>query len=203
MGRFRAVVALGPPGAGKGTACRRVAESEPWLCYLATGDLVREAQAGGDEFSAKITAALKAGGRIPEEDMVRLLEEGIYSRIDSGVYDPFSQVLLGDGFPRSVEQSDMINEFLDIKEVLLFENVSIDALTTRCLNRGILEKRTDDNPDAIANRQSDYLATGAPVIDVLAGRTVPVHRIAAGRSPDEVYSEVRAHLRARKDAYTR
>ena len=72
---------------------------------------------------------------------------------------------------------------------MLFFECSEEVMTQRLLGRN--EGRTDDNLATIAKRFRVFQADSLRVVEhyEAAGR---VRRIAAERSPDEVYAEVRA-----------
>ena len=47
------LILLGPPGSGKGTQAKRIAEDRG-VCHLATGDMLRAATASGSELGRRV-----------------------------------------------------------------------------------------------------------------------------------------------------
>lgn len=198
MDKYKAIVAFGPPGAGKGTAFQRMKE-ESWVQYIASGDLVREAQARNDRFSKEITSYLSRGERIPDGDIVIMVRESLERKVQSKVYEPSKQLLLCDGFPRTAWQIGQFSEFVSIEEVLLFD-AGLHVLDGRRKDR-IKDyenqgktPRTDDTLKAFSARIGEYLVTGTECLEEFAKRGVLITKIDANKSKDEVFSQVSRRL---------
>lgn len=191
MDKYKAIVAFGPPGAGKGTAFQR-AKEHAWVHYIASGDVVREAQAKGDRFAKEITSYLSKGKLIPDGDLVRIVKESLEKRVEDKLYVPSKQLLLCDGFPRTAWQLDQFDKFISVEEVLLFD-AGVHVLDERRKDRikeyenSGKKPRTDDTLEAFANRVKDYLITGNACLDEFAKRGILITKIDANKSKDEVY----------------
>ena len=99
------VVLLGPPGAGKGTQAKRIAEHYG-IPQISTGDILRANVARKTELGMKAKAIMDRGDLVPDElvcDMVasRLLEA-----------DCVRGFIL-DGFPRTVRQAEWLDAHLE------------------------------------------------------------------------------------------
>jgi adenylate kinase len=98
-----------------------------------------------------------------------------------------------DGFPRTVPQSEALDEMLEeidrpLSIILLLQND--DAISReRLAKRAKEEGRADDTPDAIDRRLADYHEKTEPVVEHYraSGNLVQVH---AERSIDEVWAEI-------------
>ncbi|KKA21085.1 Uridine kinase [Rasamsonia emersonii CBS 393.64] len=93
---------FGGPGAGKGTLCTRLAQ-EMGLAHVCVGDLLRAAIERSDEFEAReqVQRAMKEGKLAPVGAIRTVLEKALQTQ----------SVVLLDGFPRSLEQMSMFEEF--------------------------------------------------------------------------------------------
>ena len=60
------VILLGPPGAGKGTQAKRIAEHYD-IPQISTGDLLREHVSRGTELGLKAKAIMDRGELVPDE----------------------------------------------------------------------------------------------------------------------------------------
>src|SRR5690242_11793087 len=92
-----AIVFLGPPGAGKGTQARRVANKYN-LPHISTGDVFRTHVAKRTRFGLQAAESMRRGMLLPDELVCGMLGEHV------GDLD-FSGCLILDGFPRSVAQA--------------------------------------------------------------------------------------------------
>jgi len=98
------IVLLGPPGSGKGTQTERLC-SELKLTKISTGDLLREAVRNNTPLGTKAKSYMDAGRLVPNELVVDLVKEKLKS-VKGGV--------ILDGFPRSLEQAEMLDKFARI-----------------------------------------------------------------------------------------
>ncbi|HLV44295.1 MAG TPA: nucleoside monophosphate kinase, partial [Aggregatilineales bacterium] len=67
------VVMLGPPGSGKGTQARRLAEKYG-IPHISTGDMFRAMKAEDTPLARKVRAIMEQGALVPDEltiEMVR------------------------------------------------------------------------------------------------------------------------------------
>ncbi len=98
------VVLLGPPGAGKGTQARRLAERYG-LAVVATGDTFREQVARGTELGVAAKAYMDRGDYVPDEVVVSM----VLARLEEP--DAREGFIL-DGFPRTVPQAQALENAL-------------------------------------------------------------------------------------------
>src|SRR5690349_10907496 len=100
------LVLLGYPGAGKGTQAKILAEKYG-LKHIATGDLFRAEIAAKTELGQKVADYLSKGTLVPDEVVVEL----VASKLDKA--GAAGYVL--DGFPRTLEQAQALNNYLKKK----------------------------------------------------------------------------------------
>ena len=151
------LVLLGPPGAGKGTQAAILADALK-VPHISTGDLFRENIGKETELGKLAQSYIDAGKLVATSvtaDMVR-------SRL---AQDDATDGFLLDGFPRTVEQAEILGEMLGetgekLNAVINYQ-VSEDVVVERMLSRG----RKDDNEDTIRTRLQVYRDETAPLID--------------------------------------
>ena len=90
MGMGRAVILLGPPGAGKGTQAQRVAQSYR-LPHLSTGDMFRDHIRRGTEIGRKAKEIMARGELVPDEIVLGMVEDRIAQPdcVNGFVFDGF------------------------------------------------------------------------------------------------------------------
>jgi adenylate kinase len=98
------LVLLGPPGAGKGTQAKRIADRYG-VPHLSTGDMLREAVAADTAVGRQAKAIMDAGQLVPDAVMNQLVAERT-AQPDS------APGFVLDGFPRTVAQAEALDRLL-------------------------------------------------------------------------------------------
>lgn len=98
QGLGRAVILLGPPGAGKGTQAQRIAQRYN-LPHLSTGDMFRDNIHRGTELGKKAKPLMERGELVPDEIVLGMVEDRINQ-------PDCSSGFVFDGFPRTLQQAD-------------------------------------------------------------------------------------------------
>jgi adenylate kinase len=98
QGLGRAVILLGPPGAGKGTQAQRIAQRYQ-LPHLSTGDMFRENIQRETLLGRQAKPLLERGELVPDEIVLGMVEH----RIDQ---PDCANGFVFDGFPRTLRQAD-------------------------------------------------------------------------------------------------
>lgn len=98
------VVMMGPPGAGKGTQAKMLAD-RAGFAHLSPGDLLRQAVKEGAEVGQKAKKFMDSGRLVPDDVIIELIGDRV--RQAGG-----SRGIILDGFPRTLRQAEALGELL-------------------------------------------------------------------------------------------
>ena len=98
------LILLGPPGAGKGTQAKLLAQAYG-IPHVSTGDMFRDHKARGTELGKKIQTVMDAGGLVTDDITNAMVRERL-SRPD------VAKGLVLDGYPRTTAQAEHLQELL-------------------------------------------------------------------------------------------
>ena len=192
-GTGRAVILLGPPGAGKGTQAQRISQ---WyrLPHLSTGDMFRDNIQRGTEFGRKAKPLMERGELVPDEIVLSMVEDRI-------AQPDCANGFVFDGFPRTLAQADALEQICRKHNlggtVVVHMAVDPDLLMRRLTGRRICKSgghiyniydrppkregicdvdgselihRHDDTEGVISERLLAYDAQTAPLVDYYRSR---------------------------------
>lgn len=175
---------FGPPGSGKGTQAERI-EREFRLTHLSTGDILRAEAKRGGELGEQV-AKMAKGELVPDDLVERIVENRLR---EEGSGD-----LLLDGFPRTVEQAQVLDSMLAADgrkiDLVLVLGVPEEELKRRLLHRADVENRLDDTPGAIVERLQEYHELTMPVLDHYRRKGVRIVEIDAFGTVEDVFSRI-------------
>lgn len=142
---------IGAPGSGKTTDAELIAKnSSDKIVHYSTGDLLRAEVASGSEQGKLIESFTSKGNLVPLDIVVRT--------IITAIKNAPKEIILIDGYPRSVEQMKALDSelksqnevsLLSVIEVTVSEAVARDRVLGRA--RG-----ADDNIEVFNNRMKVY-----------------------------------------------
>ncbi len=179
------IVFIGPPGAGKGTQCKRLVQSLG-IPQLSTGEMLREVKRQDSALGRWIAGHLDAGQLAPDHLVMRIVAQRLTnSDCDRGC--------LFDGFPRTMIQAQLLDEHFartsrKLDSVLELQ-VAQEQLVERMLKRAELEDRGDDDYETIKARLRVFETQTAPVLHYYKQRGL-LTTIDGMQSPDEVFQEI-------------
>ena len=216
MSMARNIVLIGPPGAGKGTHAR-ILQKEFGIPHLSTGEMLRAAAASGSEAGLKIKALIDGGNFVPDEVMVPFVVDKINS-------SECKKGFILDGFPRNLEQAELLDKMLSEHGLKLDVVVKIQApdayvikrilkraecgdcktmfqvegkgntVCPHCGSQNII-RRADDNLEAIKHRLKIYRKVTAPIAPYYEEQGILVCVDGTG-TIEQVSDDIRAAIQA-------
>jgi adenylate kinase len=176
---------MGPPGAGKGTQAKVIAERLS-IPAISTGDIFRKNVSEQTPLGVEAKRYMDAGDYVPDEITNAMVRDRL-AEADA------SEGFLLDGYPRTVAQVAELDSMLDDAgrqlDAVVVLTVDKQEVVQRLLRRARDEGRIDDTEAVIRHRQEVYGEQTAPLIEVYDERGVLV-RVDGMGPVDEVTSRV-------------
>lgn len=151
---------IGAPGSGKTTDASIIAKKhKEHIVHYSTGDMLRDEIASGSDLGRMINSYIKKGELVPLE----IIMDTVITAIK---YAPVDVVII-DGFPRTVEQMKVFDKLLQdeekIKLVSVIEvKVGMEVARKRIMGRADEatpgQKRVDDSEEIFYDRMALYKA---------------------------------------------
>jgi adenylate kinase len=183
------LILMGPPGAGKGTQAKVVAEHFG-IPAISTGDIFRANVTRGTPLGKRAEEYMDAGEYVPD-DLTNLM---VRARIDEPDAAPG---FLLDGYPRTLAQVEELDGMIAFTghrlDAVVVLTVDADEIVARLLQRAQEEDRTDDTEDVIRRRQEVYGEQTEPLIGVYRTRGI-VHEIDGMGAVEDVTKRIFAAL---------
>jgi adenylate kinase len=183
------MILMGPPGAGKGTQAKYLADRFG-IPAISTGDIFRANVSQGTELGLEAKRYMDAGEYVPDEVTNRMVR----NRIDE---DDAKPGFLLDGYPRTLAQVTELDGMIGFTghelDAVVVLTVNQEELIQRLLQRALTEGRADDTEDVIRRRQEVYAEQTEPLIDVYRERGILIEVDGLGEI-DEVTERVFAAL---------
>jgi adenylate kinase len=182
------IVLLGPPGAGKGTQAKRLAQ-QIGLAHISTGDILRQNVTQASSLGKEAKDFMDRGLLVPDELVAKMLS----CRLSQ---DDVSKGFILDGYPRNVAQAQTLEDILSRQkasiEKVFYLNASEPVIIQRLAGRlvcslcganfhvknmapkvamvcdhcaGKLYQRSDDKEETIKRRLDVYRKEVAPLIE--------------------------------------
>ncbi len=178
---------LGPPGVGKGTQAKLLAEKYG-VPHISTGDILRQEVRDGTRLGRQAKDYMDSGALVPD-DLILAMFENRLDRPDT------ERGFIADGFPRTIPQAEAFDRMLARRGLGLDAVVTIEAPIEELVRRssgrrvcrscgtpynvyfqppkvkdvcdvcgGPLYQRDDDREETVRHRQEVYRAETAPLI---------------------------------------
>lgn len=182
---------MGPPGAGKGTQARFVADHFG-VPAISTGDIFRANVSQGTPLGVEAKRYMDAGEYVPDE----VTNHMVRNRIDEEDARPG---FLLDGYPRTLAQVTELDGMIGFTghqlDAVVVLTVDAEELVQRLLQRAQTDGRADDTEDVIRRRQEVYSEQTEPLIGVYRERGILIEVDGMGEV-DDVTARIFAALDA-------
>ena len=113
------IVFMGPPGAGKGTQAEKIVETYQ-IPHISTGDMFRKAIKDQTELGVEAKSYMDQGALVPDHVTIGIVKDRL-SESDC------KKGFLLDGFPRTVEQANALDEILSSLDSKIDYVINIDV----------------------------------------------------------------------------
>jgi adenylate kinase len=174
------VVLLGPPGSGKGTQGKLLAE-RLGVPAISTGDILRAAVRDKTPLGRQAQSIMDKGELVSDDLIVALIRERLAERDAGGGF-----VL--DGFPRTLAQAEALEGLLagngDALSAVVNLSVPESVLVERMLGRSQAEGRADDRPETIRERLRVYREKTEPLVGFYRQRDLVADVDGVGSVPE-------------------
>jgi len=206
------IILLGPPGAGKGTQAKRLVDDRQ-MVQLSTGDMLREAKTSGTEMGKRVADVMARGELVTDDIVIGLIEEKLNGASGGGfIFDGFPRTLkqadaLGELLARKGKTLDAVIE-IQVDDAALVARIS-GRFTCRTCGEvyhdetkptkapGVcdhcggteLNRRADDNADALRTRLVEYYKKTSPLIGYYYAKG-QLHGVDGMAEPDQVATAV-------------
>ena len=176
------LIFLGPPGAGKGTQAKSLAEFLQ-IPHISTGDILRQAIQDQTNLGMQAQSFMDKGELVPD----KLVEDMVEERLKQ----PDAQTgWILDGFPRKVTQAKFLGELLINLREGGEKVINLDAPDAVVINRLLGRGRKDDTEEVIRRRLEIYRDETAPLINYYSDRQ-QLLTVNGNQSQEEVFSDLK------------
>ncbi|MDD5128552.1 MAG: adenylate kinase [Candidatus Omnitrophica bacterium] len=130
------LVLLGPPGAGKGTQAKRLAERLS-LPHISTGDILRQNVKAGTPLGKEAKGIMDKGLLVPDDLVASMLDQRFNN-------PDIKEGFILDGYPRTLSQAKTLDEILAGKQLavdmVVYLNTSDEVIIKRLTGRLVCSK---------------------------------------------------------------
>ena len=202
------IILFGPPGAGKGTQADIIAERMN-IPTLSTGAMLRDAMKAGSPMGLAAKSAIEAGSLVSDEVVIGIVKDRI-SQPDC------ANGFILDGFPRTIQQAEALDEMGTKIDLVLDIEVPDEAIVERMSGRRLcsacgatyhvkfnpsedgvtcdkcgaeLTLRKDDKPEVVEHRLGVYHAETEPLVVYYKSKDLLV-TVDGQQTPAEVTAEI-------------
>lgn len=168
------IIILGPPGTGKGTQAKLIAERMS-LKHISTGEIFRSELERKTKLGLEAYSYWGSGNLVPDDVTIGLVKKNL----------PSDNFIL-DGFPRNVYQAKELDKDVNLDYIINIESDK-KVIIERLLKRAKIEGRKDDTPEIIENRFKVYEKETKPILKYYERKILNIDGYG---TPEEVYKRI-------------
>ncbi|WP_368030811.1 adenylate kinase [Arcobacter sp. s6] len=186
---------IGAPGSGKTTDAELIAAKHNNITHYSTGDMFRAEVASGSERGYIIETYISAGNIVP----IDIAIETIVGAIKRAPSD----IVIIDGYPRSVEQMSELDKYLinesqvelvNVIEVEVSQNTAFQRVLGRAADSDVV--RADDNEKVFLNRMKLFTEPLAQIKEFYTQKDL-LKVISGEGTIQEIVSEMDSFIKSR------
>ena len=181
---------IGAPGSGKTTDAELIAAKNENISHYSTGDMLRCEVASKSALGLEIDQYISKGLIVPIEIAI--------ATITNAIANAPTEVVILDGYPRSVEQLNALDEYLskgstlELTSVIEVE-VSEETARDRVLGRA---RGADDNTEVFDNRMKVYTDPLAEIQSFYTAKNI-LKIISGEGTIEEIVSEMETFIKGK------
>jgi adenylate kinase len=191
------LVIMGPPGAGKGTQAKLIAEHYG-IPAISTGDIFRAMKTADTPLARQVREIMESGGYVSDEITNAIVADRL-------AQPDCNRGFLLDGYPRTLQQVQTLDDYLAESNRPLNAVISlladVEEVVARLLRRAVIDGRSDDNEETIRVRLQVYAEQTEPLLEVYRTRGSLIEVDGHGEV-QEVSERIFAALEARGERRT-
>jgi len=180
---------IGAPGSGKTTDAELIAEQNDAITHYSTGDMLRAEVASGSEIGVELNSYMSKGLIVPIEVAIKT--------ITNAIKNAPTDIIIIDGYPRSMEQLNALDAYLhgdsSLELTSVIEvHVSEETARDRVLGRA---RGADDNTEVFDNRMKVYTEPLAEIQAFYSAKNL-LHVISGEGTIEEIVSEMGSFVKS-------
>jgi adenylate kinase len=160
------LVIMGPPGAGKGTQAKLIAEHYG-IPAISTGDMFRAMKTADTPLARQVREIMESGGYVSDDITNAIVADRL-------AHEDCKRGFLLDGYPRTLQQVQTLDDYLAESQRPLNAVISlvadVEEVVARLLRRAEIDGRSDDNEETIRVRLQVYAEQTEPLLEVYRSR---------------------------------
>ncbi|MCX7758311.1 MAG: nucleoside monophosphate kinase [bacterium] len=210
---MRLYLFFGPPGSGKGTQANLIKQKFPQTLYLSTGDHMRYHIKNQTEIGKTAQNYINQGMLVPSS----LINELVLEEINKMKTNNPSQIVILDGYPRTIEQLQFLIQNISKPSLTIFFDISLEKIIERiCLRRicpkcnsiyhliyqkpqnnercdfcnNPLIQREDDKEEIVKKRYEIYKAETLPVIKEIENQNLQIVFVNSSQEITKIFEQI-------------